>query len=459
MKDPTPAEGAPDSWESGMKLLENLPPELLAGALEVCSVLRRAGHQAVFAGGVVRDCLLRRPVSDVDIATTATPGQIESLFQRTHEIGREFGVTLVLIDERPFEVTTFRREGKYEDGRHPSSVEFTDIQDDARRRDFTINALFLDPSTGELIDLVSGREDLQASLIRSVGKPRQRFQEDKLRLLRAVRFSSQLGFDIEDSTWQAVLEMTPGIRQVSWERIRDELLKLLTSAQAADGLRRLFESGLMEQILPDVAKMDGVQQPPEYHPEGDVFIHTCLLFELGAPISDPVLALAMLLHDVGKPPTFQIADRIRFNGHAEVGAEMAAVICRQFRLPTKETQQVVELVRDHLRFIHVMEMRESTLKRFLGRSDFERHLELHRLDCLASHGDLTAFDFCRQKLEEFRNQPLRPQPLISGHDLIQLGLKPGPVFTVILRELEDLQLEEQIQTREAALDWARARLA
>ncbi len=442
-----------------MELLENLPPELLRGALEICRVLRRAGYQAVLAGGVVRDCLLHRPVSDVDIATAATPSQIEALFEKTHEIGRQFGVTLVLIDERPYEVTTFRREGKYQDGRHPSSVEFTDIREDARRRDFTINALFLNPWTSEVIDLVKGREDLQAGLIRCVGEPRRRFQEDKLRLLRAVRLSSQLGFEIEDLTWQAVLEMAPGIRQVSWERIRDEVVKLLTSQGAADGLRRLLKSGLMKQTLPDVARMDGVEQPPEYHPEGDVFIHTCLMFELGAPVRDPVLALGMLLHDVGKPPTFQIADRIRFNGHAEVGGEMAAVICRQLRLPVKETQQVVALVKDHLRFIHVMEMRESTLKRFLGRGDFDSHLELHRLDCLASHGDLTAYDFCRHKQEEFRNQPLLPEPLISGHDLIRLGLQPGPIFSVVLSELEDLQLEGQIQTRERALDWARTRLA
>jgi poly(A) polymerase len=443
-------------WE--WVIVRGVDPQLLDGALRIVSDLRKAGHTAYFAGGAVRDLLLERRISDIDIATSAPPDAVEALFPQTIPVGRQFGVVVVVVDSQSYEVATFRRESGYLDGRHPSRVAFSDAHEDAFRRDFTINALFLDPESQEVIDLVDGMADLRARLIRTVGPAIERFREDKLRLMRAVRFACDLDFEIEAETWEQVRQNASGILQVSRERIRDELMKLLTGFQPARGLRLLQESGLLSQVLSEVAAMVGVPQPPQFHPEGDVFIHTCLMFEHSSQRS-PSLALAILLHDVGKPLTFRVEDRIRFDGHAEVGAEMAARICRRLRLPNDVTVDVVDLVRDHLRFINVREMRESTLKRFLRKENFRDHLELHRLDCLASHGDLGNYHFCLRKLDELERETMRPAPLLNGHDLIREGFEPGPLFSRILTALEDHQLEGRIRSREQALAWVRANRA
>ncbi len=437
------------------QLLAGLESSLLKGAQEIARRLGEAGHSALLAGGVVRDLLLSRPVSDVDIACSAPPQEVERLFEHTVAVGKQFGVVIVVLAPHQFEVTTFRRETAYLDGRHPSQVTFSDARDDALRRDFTVNALFADPFSGRVTDYVQGRRDLQAGIIRTVGDPCKRFEEDKLRILRAVRFAANLGFEIEAGTFRQVCAAATNLEQVSRERIRDELVKILTGPDASRGLGLLLESGILQVILPEAAAMQGVEQPPKFHPEGDVFVHTCLMFEKAGQISDPNLALGILLHDVGKPPTFTVKDRIRFDGHAELGAKMSDEVCRRLRLSNIQREEVVELVRHHLRFIHVRQMRESTLKRFLRLDNFEKHLELHRLDCLASHGDLSSYEYCREKLEELAAQPLKPKPLINGRDLIEMGLKPGPVFGKILSQLEDLQLEGVLKSRREALEWVR----
>jgi poly(A) polymerase len=440
----------------GPGIFAKIPSPLLDGALTIVRTLSGAGHRALFAGGVVRDLLLGNPVSDIDIATSALPGEVEGLFPRTIGVGKQFGVMIVVLDSTNYEVATFRTEGGYLDGRHPGSVRFTSAEEDAQRRDFTVNSLFLDPQTKMIIDYTGGLGDLERHLLRTVGNPAERFDEDKLRILRAVRFACQLGFEIDPDTWLELKRQAGKLLQVSWERIRDELLKIITGPAPASGLDLLSASGILDVILPEVAAMRGVPQPPEFHPEGDVFVHTRLMFEIAGRVPDASLALAILLHDVGKPPTLTVRDRIRFDGHDQKGAEMAEAISRRLRLSTEQIAEVTELVREHLRFIPVQEMRESTLKRFLRKENVEKHLELHRLDCLASHGDLTSYNFCRAKLEEFSQEAMRPEPLVNGHDLIALGLKPGPLFSEILSSLEDLQLEGKILTREEALEWVRS---
>jgi poly(A) polymerase len=427
----------------------------LSGAEEIVRVLRDNGHEVFFAGGVVRDLLLGRSISDIDLATSAHPEMVEALFGKTIPIGKEFGVVIVVINSKNYEVTTFRSDASYSDGRHPDDVSFADTNEDALRRDFTVNALFMDPSTEEVIDLVGGKKDLESRIIRTVGDPEERFTEDRLRLMRAIRFAAELGFEVDPSTLRAVKENADCIVQVSQERIRDELLKMLTGPAPARALRLLFETGILALILPEVAAMVGVPQPPRYHPEGDVFLHTLRMFEEAEDLTE-TLALGVLLHDVGKPPTLTFEDRIRFHGHAELGAKMAGKICRRLRLSNSLTIQVVDLVANHLRFMHVREMRESTLKRFIRKKHFREHLELHRLDCLGSHGDLSNYDFCEEKLEESGQEVIRPKPLINGHDLIALGLKPGPIFSEILGLVEDRQLEGTLTTREEALDWVQS---
>ena len=440
-----------------MDLLKNLDPELLRGAARIISKLREADHEAYIAGGAVRDLILGRSVGDLDVATSADPDTVESLFPVTIAVGKRFGVMIVVENGINYEVATFRAEGDYSDGRRPDRVEFVDARTDVQRRDFTVNGVLLDPSSGEILDYCEGKKDLEAKIIRTIGKPAARFGEDKLRLIRAVRFAGQLGFEIDAETWGELRRQSGDIEQVSHERIRDELLKMLTAKNADRGLRLLLESGLLVVILPEVAAMVGVEQPPEFHPEGDVWSHTCLMFRL---VSDPseTLALGMLLHDVGKPLTYSVRDRIRFDRHAEVGADLAARICRRLRVSNQQLQTVVELVRQHLRFMHVQQMRESKLKRFLRQESFDEHLELHRVDCLASHGDLTAYDFCRQKLDELSEEEIKPPPLLTGHDLIGLGLEPGPRFGEILSAVEDRQLESEFKSREEALKWVRREL-
>ena len=433
-------------------MLESADPVLLRGALAISRRLEEQGYQAYFAGGAVRDLLLGADIADIDIATSAAPDVIEKLFPQTVGVGKQFGVIVVVLDQTNYEVTTFRSDSGYDDGRHPSKVEFSDARQDALRRDFTINSLFLNPLTGEVIDYNGGREDLARRLIRTVGRPEETLKEDKLRILRAIRFACQLGFEIEADTYLHLDRFADQLRRISWERIRDEVLKILTGPDPGRGLKLMFDTGILDTILPEVAAMDGVAQPPQFHPEGDVLEHTRLLFSRSRCRSR-TLALATLLHDVGKPPTFTVKERIRFDGHAELGAEMAGTICRRLRLSNDVVDEVVDLVKDHLRFIHVKEMRESTLKRFLRRDNIDDHLELHRLDCLASHGDLSNYDFCCEKLLKLGEETLRPDRLINGRDLIELGLEPGPLFSEILNTVEDRQLEGSLISREQALDW------
>lgn len=436
-------------------------------AFKIARRLRAAGYVAYFAGGCVRDRCLGREPADYDIATTATPAQVQALFDHTIPVGAQFGVVIVHEDGHDVQVAMFRTESDYRNGRHPEVVRPGTPEEDARRRDFTINGLFEDPLTGEVIDYVGGRADLRARVVRCIGDPRQRFAEDKLRLLRAVRLAANLDFGIAAETWEALRAAASEIRQVSIERVRDELLKILTRPGAARGLHLLADSGLLDVILPEVAAMRGVPQPPEFHPEGDVFTHVCLMLELltgkggeARPPVDPVLAWAVLLHDVGKPRTFQPGpDRIRFPEHDKVGAEMSADILRRLRLPNRVIEDVVLCVAEHMRFQHVQQMRPAKLHRLLTRPTFGIELELHRLDCLASHRNLDNYDFLRRKAAELAATPPPVKPWLSGHDVLAAGITKGPQVGQILEEAEDLQLEGRLRSREEALAWLRARVA
>lgn len=431
--------------------------------IEAAGIVRRlqeAGHVAYFAGGCVRDELLGRPPKDYDVATAAMPEAVMALFPNTVPVGVQFGVVRVVTQAGDVEVATFRSDGPYRDGRHPDTVVFTDAEHDASRRDFTVNAMFFDPVTDRLLDSCGGRDDLARKVIRAVGDPRARFEEDRLRVLRAVRFAAELGFEMDPATASAVREFAPRLVEVAWERIRDEILKLLTGPGARRGLALMEATGLLSVALPEVAATKGVPQPPEFHPEGDVWVHTLMLFDhLQSP--PPELALASLLHDIGKPPTLTVKERIRFDGHMEVGAEMARGVCERLRLSSDQTDIVTALVRDHLRFKDVRQMRESTLKRFLRIPHFDWHLELHRADCLACHGDLSNWEFCRDRLAEFARadaaEALRPRPLLRGEDLVALGYVPGPRFKEILTAVEDAQLERRVSTRDEAVTFVKGR--
>ncbi len=436
-------------------MVMNLSSAQAKTAYEIARTLKTKGFTVYFAGGCVRDFLRNVEPKDFDIATTATPDQVEEIFPKTIPVGKQFGVMLVMQGPTPFEVATFRREGAYPDGRHPSQVSFTDPEEDARRRDFTVNGLFYDPFCEKVIDYVGGGQDLKKGLIRAIGDPQKRFEEDKLRLLRAVRFAANLGFSIEPETWKWIRELAPQIHKVSGERIRDELIKTFTRGEGAGrGLELLSESSLLKEILPEVEAMKGVEQPPEFHPEGDVFIHTRMLLEkLENP--SPVLAFAALLHDVGKPPTFQVREgRIRFYEHSRVGAEMSEKILRRLRFSNEEIEAVVACVDNHMKFANVKEMREGKLKRFLSTVTFPTELELHRIDCESSHGLLDNFHFLKKKIIEFQQEELKPKPVLTGDDLKSLGMKPGPLMKPILEEAYELQLEKKIQTKEEACRWA-----
>ncbi len=424
------------------------------GALEIVRALHGKGHEAFLVGGCVRDLLMRRPAKDFDVATSARPEQVAKIFPRTIPVGVQFGVRMVLKGGVPYEVATFRIDKEYRDGRHPEGVAFSGPKEDALRRDFTVNGLFYDPLKKKVIDYVGGRADLKKRVIRSIGDPAQRFAEDKLRMLRAVRFAANLNFEIDPGTFLAIRRTSAEIIQVSPERIRDELVKMFTGPHAGRGLVLLDESGLLEVVLPEVAKMKGVAQPPEFHPEGDVFVHTRMVLE-GLRGPSPVLAVGALLHDVGKPPTFRVADRIRFDGHDRVGAKMSQEICRRLRFSNTETDAITEIVGDHMRFKDVKQMRLSTLKRFLGLATFPDQLKLHRIDCLASHGDLGNWRFLRRKLKQLPPREIRPRPLITGHDLLALGYKEGPAIGTILRSVEEKQLEKELCSKEEALSWVR----
>ncbi len=422
-------------------------------AKKICHVLHEAGHQAYLVGGCVRDLVLGREPEDYDVATGASPERVQALFPQSVGVGARFGVILVQAGETEVEVATFRSDIGYSDGRHPDRVEFARTgEEDVRRRDFTINGLLMDTQTGQVLDFVEGQADLKARIIRAIGAPDERFGEDKLRMLRAVRLAARFGYQIEPETFAAIRRFHAEITQVSAERIRDEILKILTEGAARRAFELLDETGLLAVLLPEVGKLKGCPQPPEFHPEGDVWIHTLLMLErLDHPTT--TLALGVLLHDVGKPPTFRVADRIRFDNHTEVGAVMAEAIGRRLRLSTDEIEQVTALVRHHLRFKDVFQMRPATLKRFARMNRFEEHLELHRLDCLASHGDLSGWQFVKDFLARTPPEELRLPRLLTGDDLIALGYTPGPRFAEILEAVEDAQLDGRLTNREDAVSF------
>lgn len=447
-------------------------------AISIVRTLRERGHQAYLVGGCVRDMVLGREPADYDVTTDATPDQVMRIFPETYAVGAQFGVVLVPLplpesrELRPavvhmsvpsnhskadvVEVATFRSDIGYSDGRHPDRVQFsTDPREDVERRDFTINGLLLDPIKGEILDFVGGQQDLKAGVIRTIGNPEQRFHEDKLRMLRAVRFAARFEYTIDPATFAAMQKFAGNIHQVSRERVRHELSKMLIEGHARRAFLLLDESGLLQQVLPEISAMKGVEQPPQFHPEGDVFVHTLLLLE-NLPRPSPVtLAWGALLHDVGKPSTFRLADRIRFDGHVEVGVKMAEQICKRFRFSNHETEQILALVKNHMRFGDVQCMKESTLKKFMRLPRFEEHLELHRLDCQSSHGDLTSYEFTREKLMSTPEESIRPVPLVTGNDLIHAGYVPGPRFKQILAAVEDSQLEGHLQNKDQALAFVR----
>ena len=420
--------------------------------------LTEAGHTAYLVGGCVRDMARGEEPEDFDVASSATPDEVMKLFRRAIPVGVNFGVVLVLVKGVPYEVATFRTDMGYSDGRRPDAVKFGGPKEDVMRRDFTINGMFYDPLEDRVIDYVEGRKDVEKRLIRTIGDPEDRFAEDRLRLLRAVRFAAKLGFDVEPQTGAAVSGHAADIAMVSAERVREELTKILTGPRPRKGIELAAQFGLLGHILPEVVAMKGVEQPEQFHPEGDVWTHTMLTLDQAPADPGVELAMAALLHDVGKPPTFKQADRIRFNEHAEVGAKIADKIMRRLRYSKKQQDLVVELVRQHQKFMEVQNMRRSTLKRFLRAERFDLHLELHRMDCGASHGKLDNYEFCRAKLEQFEteeSEALHPPRLITGKDLIGMGLEPGPEFGRILKELEDAQLDGRIKTQEEAVELVR----
>jgi len=431
----------------------------------ICARLRESGHQAFLVGGCVRDILLGREPADYDVATDATPDRVQQLFPHSLAVGAQFGV--IIVKEEPgteksaqVEVATFRSDIGYSDGRHPDRVVYAQTpQEDVKRRDFTINALLLDPRNDEVLDFVGGREDLRCGIIRAIGRPADRFREDKLRMARAVRFAARFGYTIEPETLNAIRQLAPQILEVSAERLRDELTKMLTEGAARRAFELLDETLLLRELLPEIARMKGVEQPPQFHPEGDVWIHTLLMLESLRAGCSPTLAWGVLLHDVGKPPTFTPPSgpngRIRFDEHVEVGTRMAEEICRRLRFSNDDTAQIAALVANHLRFKDAPQMKQSTLKRFVRLNRFEEHLELHRLDGISSHGHLDNYEYVQRFLAETPPEKVRPPRLLTGNDLVRMGYSPGPHFKAILDAVEEAQLNGKISTHEEAVKIAR----
>ena len=441
-------------------------------AASIIETLRQHGFQAYLVGGCVRDLLLKREPADYDVATSATPAQVVEIFPETYAVGEQFGVVLVPLPEeqrkscnqnalpkaQAVEVATFRSDLGYSDGRRPDDVRFSqDPREDVARRDFTITGMMLDPASGEVLDFVGGRKDLEAGIIRAIGDPARRFAEDKLRMLRAVRFAARFEYAIEVETLAAIQRFAPEIRVVSRERVRDELTRMLTEGHARRAFLLLDESKLLKEVLPEITAMKGVEQPPEFHPEGDVFVHTLLLLENLPHPCPPALAWGALLHDVGKPATFCLApDRIRFDNHVDVGVKIAEEICERLRFSNHDAAQVLALVDNHMRFGHVTRMKESTLKKFLRMPRFDEHLALHRADSLASHRNLNTYELIRKKLSEIPPEKIRPAALVTGDDLIAAGYAPGPRFRKILDAVEDAQLEGRLLSHDAAIEFVRA---
>jgi poly(A) polymerase len=442
-------------------------------AADIVRRLHRAGFSAFWVGGCVRDFLLGREPGDYDIATSARPEQIEKLFKRTVAVGRKFGVMVVVENGRPFQVATFRAEADYRDGRHPEQITFGDAEADAQRRDFTVNGLFYDPVAEKLHDWVGGEKDLRAKIIRTIGSPGERFAEDHLRLLRAVRFAAQLGFEIEPQTFAAIKRLAPKIELISAERIRDELIKLFSPPHAARGLVLLRDSGLLPGVLPELVATMACEQSPDFHPEGTVFEHIRLMLEkmatdppsprsgFGAASAHPSLPWMVILHDIAKPATAErdpATGKIHFYGHEKAGAALAGRILQRLRFPKKQTDEIVACVRQHMQFKDVKQMRKATLRRLLLRETFPLELELHRLDCLGSHGALDHYEFLAQQAAELEKQPAIRPPLLTGNDLIALGVKPGPAMGVLLAEIREKQLQDELKTPRQAKAWTKKRL-
>jgi poly(A) polymerase len=419
-------------------------------AIRIIETLQNVGFQAVYAGGYVRDKIMGLESHDIDIATNATPDTVEKMFEDTIPVGKAFGVIRVIIDEVQYEVATFRSDSKTSDGRHPDSVVFSTIEEDAQRRDLTINGMFFDPIRKNILDYVGGQEDIKNKVIRLIGDPNQRIAEDKLRMMRAIRFSARFDFEIVQSTFDAIVHHASEISQVSAERIFEEIIKILRLHKPHASINMLMESGLMQYIIPEFIAMKGCEQPVDYHPEGCVYQHTLdALSYLKKDASDELL-MATLLHDIGKPKTQTFEDRIRFNNHDSVGASLTETILKRMKASNEFTDQVVSLVSNHMKFMHVQDMRSSKLKRFMRMNKFEEHIALHYVDCMSSHGKTDNVDFINKKLIEIEPEQIRPVRLFTGEHLIELGFNPGKIFKVILEEVEDLQLEGQITCFEEA---------
>ena len=428
-------------------------------ALNIIKRLKEHNYEAVYAGGWVRDHLLGIEASDIDIATSAKPEQIEALFDKCLAIGKAFGVIIVVVDDIEIEVATFRKDSQESDGRHPDSVIFSSMEEDAKRRDFTINGMFYDPITAKIIDYVGGQKDLKKGLIRFIGNPEERIIEDKLRLMRAIRFASRFNFEIEDHSWKAIKKYSQDILQISEERVADELLKILRTRNYSRVMDLLFESKLINAILPEIVALKGVEQPIDYHPEGDVYIHTVLALSLLPENASDELILATLFHDIGKPVTQTFEDRIRFNNHDMKGKDITRNILKRLKFSNDFIDRVCCLVENHMRTACVKKMRVSKLKRFMTLPNFEEHLELHRVDCLASHRNLENVDFLTEKLKTFNMDEIRsvvglkPNRILTGDDLIELGFKQGPIFREILTDVEDKQLEGILVEKEQAVSY------
>ena len=461
---PASGKGASSRSRGNFKPLRTSCPALPATvsvpvretAVDIVRKLQESGHTAYFAGGCVRDELRGDPPEDYDVATDARPEEVEALFKKTRAVGAHFGVILVHENGFDYEIATFRSDGSYFDGRRPDSVTFSSPEEDAERRDFTINGLFHDPVVEKTIDFVGGQDDLKAGIIRAIGDAAARFEEDHLRLLRCVRFAARFGFEIDPPTWEAVKKHAPKIKEISPERIREEFSRILVDPSRVKGFDLLVESGLMKEILPEIIDLQGCEQPPQFHPEGDVFVHTRLMLTLLPEAVTLPLVLSVLFHDIGKPATFSYdedAERIRFNGHEKVGADMTGEILRRLKYSNAVIEATVEMVVNHMVFKDVQKMRTAKLKRFMARETFEEEMELHRVDCLASWGGLDNYEFLQEKEEEFANEPLIPPPLITGKDLLDRGWKPGPKMGEALTAVQTQQLEGALTTREEALEW------
>ena len=429
--------------------------EIYINAVKIIEILSDAGFESYIVGGAVRDLLIEKNPKEYDICTSATPNEINKIFKNSKLVGQSFGVSIVLQDKYAFEIATFREDFDYLDGRHPDKVKYTkNVEHDVKRRDFTVNGLLFDPIANKIIDHCDGLLDLKNKIIRTIGDPFERFSEDYLRILRAIRFSNQLNFEIEKKTAIAMDELSHKVVNISIERVRDEISKILLSLSPAKGIRLLDKYHILNTFIPEILEMKNIQQPPDFHPEGDVFVHTCLVLDkLSESTSENSIEVVYgaLFHDIGKPDTYDKTDRIRFNRHEYVGANKAEKICKRLKFSNKQTELIVSLVKEHMKFGNIKNMKKSTFKKFVSMENFNDHLKLHKADCLGSHGDLSLYDFTLQKLDQLNNEPILPKPLLNGNDLIDLGIKPGPIYKSILSKIFDDQLEGNIKSRDEAL--------